>query len=150
MATAQQFDQAERSHEAAWLAREEDGDDTLTEDGAMQLAADELERDPYAIAYWLSNTAVSEHIGPVRVLGMDGVAQSLRDGEEVSPAELLAALWSGTNETALMALEQLRDLYLQATDTRDLVRERAAELLAEGEQDEDAYYDWLDSQREAA
>lgn len=55
----QQFDQAERSHEAAWLAREEDGDD-------------------------------------------------------------------------------------------DLVRERAAELLAEGEQDEDAYYDWLDSQREAA
>jgi DNA-binding SARP family transcriptional activator len=30
------------------------------------------------------------------------------------------------------------------------VRERAAELLAEGEQDEDAYYDWLDSQREAA
>lgn len=126
----QQFQQAERSHEARWLAREEDGgDDLLTEDEAKEQAADELERDPYAIAWWLNNTAVREHIGPVRVIGMDGVAQSLRDGEEVSPAELLAALWAGTNETALMALEQLRDLYRQADEVREQVRDRAAELL---------------------
>lgn len=59
MATAQQFDQAERNYEAAWLVREEDDgdDDLLTEDEAREQAEEENESTPCHFADWLSFAA---------------------------------------------------------------------------------------------
>ena len=129
MATAQEFDQAERSYEAAWLAREEDGGDDsepLTRDEAIDLAADDVERTPEAITFWL-NKVIDAHKWPAHAdpVCIPSAAIKLADGEPCSAAELLALLFNSSDPAAIA----LRDMARGDKMWRESIQDRAGELL---------------------
>lgn len=148
MATAQQFDQAERNYEAAWLAREEDdGDDLLTEDEAKEAAEDEADRDGYQLAWFLNNHAIVEHTGPA---DLGSVRERIELGEECTASELLALAFNDSDRAGY-CLHLLREQFRAHAQTREWVDGRAAEILAaQAEQEEGAHYDRLAEIREAA
>lgn len=147
----QQFQQAERSHEARWLAREEDGgDDLLTEDEAREAAEDEADRDGYQLAWWLNNFAIVEHTGPA---DLGSVRERIYLGEPCTPSELLALAFNDTSRAGY-CLHLLREQFRAHHQTREWVKGRAAEILAAQEEQEReaeaAHFDAMADLREAA
>lgn len=131
-----QTDQAERGHEARWLAREDEGgDDRLSEDEALADAEDELDRDGYQLAWWLNNHAILDASGPA---DLGSVRERIDIGEPCSAAELLALAFNDA-DCAVYCLHLLREQFRAHAETRELVKARAAEILAE--QDEGAHFD---------
>lgn len=152
MATAQQFDQAERNYEAAWLAREEDGDDDdlLTEDEAREQAEEENERTPAHFANWLAEAADNPHKDRTPA-DLQALRERWEDGETLTPGQWLALLVAGCDADVLRAAHALRELFRAAPDSEEFVKGRAAEILAaQAEQEEGAHYDRLAEMREAA
>lgn len=152
MATAQQFDQAERNYEAAWLAREEDDGDLLTEDEAREQAEDENERTPCHFADWLAMAAdngnsdrTPQDMNALRAQADDGGCTELTTGQ------LVALLVASSQSYAISALYELRERFEKSAESAEWVKGRAAEILAaQAEQEEGAHYDRLAEYREAA
>lgn len=153
MATAQQFDQAERNYEAAWLAREEDdGDDLLTEDEAREQAEEENERTPCHFADWLSFAADNGN-NDRKPQDMNALRAKVDDGActELTTGQLVALLVAASQIYAVAALYELRDRFEKSADSVEWIEGRAAEILAaQAEQEEGAHYDRLAEYREAA
>jgi len=153
MATAQQFDQAERGYEAAWLAREEDdGDDLLTEDEAREQAEEENERTPCHFADWLSFAADNGN-NDRKPQDMNALRAKVDDGgcTELTTGQLVALLVASSQSYAISALYELRERFEKSAQSAEFINGRAAEILAaQAEQEEGAYYDRLAEYREAA
>lgn len=153
MATAQQFDQAERSYEAAWLAREEDdGDDRLTEGEAREQAKDENETTPCNFADWLSFAADNGNSDRAPQ-DMNALRAQVDDGgcTELTTGQLVALLVAASQSYAVSALYELRERFEKSEQSKEFIDGRAAEILAaQAEQEEGAYYDRLAEYREAA
>ncbi len=154
MATAQQFDQAERNYEAAWLAREEDGDDDdlLTEDEAREQAEDENERTPCHFADWLSFAADNGN-SDRKPQDMNALRAKVDDGgcTELTTGQLVALLVTASQSYAISALYELRERFEKSEQSKEFIDGRAAEILAaQAEQEEGAHYDRLAEMREAA
>lgn len=153
MATAQQFDQAERGYEAAWLVREEDGgDDLLTEDEAREQAEDENERTPCHFADWLSFAADNGN-NDRKPQDMNALRAKVDDGDctELTTGQLVALLVASSQSYAISALYELRERFEKSAQSAEFINGRAAEILAaQAEQEEGAYYDRLAEYREAA
>ncbi len=153
MATAQQFDQAERNYEAAWLAREEDdGDDLLTEDEAREQAEDENRSTPCHFADWLSFAADNGN-NDRKPQDMNALRAKVDDGDctELTTGQLVALLVASSQSYAISALYELRERFEKSAQSAEFINGRAAEILAaQAEQEEGAYYDRLAEYREAA
>lgn len=153
MATAQEFDQAERSYEAAWLAREEDdGDDLLTDDEAREQAEDENERTPCHFADWLSFAADNGNSDRTPQ-NMSALRAKVDDGgcTELTTGQLVALLVASSQSYAASALYELRERFEKSAESAEWVKGRAAEIIAaQAEQEEGAHYDRLAEYREAA
>lgn len=153
MATAQEFDQAERSYEAAWLAREEDdGDDRLTEGEAREQAKDENETTPCNFADWLSFAADNGNSDRTPQ-NMSALRAKVDDGgcTELTTGQLVALLVTASQSYAISALYELRERFEKSEQSKEFIDGRAAEILAaQAEQEEGAHYDRLAEYREAA
>ena len=153
MATAQEFDQAERSYEAAWLAREEDdGDDRLTEGEAREQAKDENETTPCNFADWLSFAADNGNSDRTPQ-DMNALRAQVDDGgcTELTTGQLVALLVTASQSYAISALYELRERFEKSEQSKEFIDGRAAEILAaQAEQEEGAHYDRLAEYREAA
>lgn len=153
MATAQQFDQAERNYEAAWLAREEDdGDDLLTEDEAREQAEEENERTPCHFADWLSFAADNGN-NDRKPQDMNALRAKVDDGDctELTTGQLVALLVASSQSYAISALYELRERFEKSAQSAEFINGRAAEILAaQAEQEEGAHYDRLAEMLEAA
>lgn len=153
MATAQQFDQAERNYEAAWLAREEDdGDDLLTEDEAREQAEEENERTPCHFADWLSFAADNGN-NDRKPQDMNALRAKVDDGDctELTTGQLVALLVASSQSYAISALYELRERFEKSAQSAEFINGRAAEILAaQAEQEEGAHYDRLAEQYEEA
>ena len=153
MATAQEFDQAERSYEAAWLAREEDdGDDLLTEDEAREQAKDENETTPCNFADWLSFAADNGNSDRTPQ-DMNTLRAQVDDGgcTELTTGQLVALLVTASQSYAVSALYELRERFEKSKQSVEWIEGRAAEILAaQAEQEEGAHYDRLAEMLETA
>lgn len=154
MATAQEFDQAERSYEAAWLAREEDGDDDdlLTEDEAREQAQDENERTPCHFADWLSFAADNGNSDRTPQ-DMNALRAKVDGGDcaELTTGQLVALLIAASQAYAVSALYELRERFEKSKQSVEWIEGRAAEILAaQAEQEEGAHYDRLAEMLETA
>ena len=153
MATAQEFDKAERSYEAAWLAREEDdGDDLLTEDEAREQAKDENETTPCNFADWLSFAADNGNSDRTPQ-DMNALRAKVDGGDcaELTTGQLVALLIAASQAYAVSALYELRERFEKSKQSVEWIEGRAAEILAaQAEQEEGAHYDRLAEMLETA
>ena len=103
--------------------RTEVDDDVMTEDQALEIAADALVRTPYAVAWWLQ-----EEADKAGVIEIDAAAVT-DHMPDASVSELLALIMDGRPEEIVAAAHELRDRFKasQANEiksaARDILRE---------------------------
>lgn len=108
---------------------DDDGsDDLLSADEADELAADQIDRCSYSLAWWINEVTPADP--QVEDVAAAGAALDAGDEDGLSCGALLALAFNDAGR-AVQALAVLRDRYRQYPATVDSVGIRASELQAE-------------------